>query len=148
MKTVQFETKLGPFIAKGDEKSVYFLGFSEQAVPACLPTPPLSSIQEELTLYFDKKLKTFKTPFHLLGTPFQVKVWQELLKIPHGKTISYLELATRVGNPKACRAVARANGANPLCVLIPCHRVINKDGRLGGYSSGIHRKQWLLEHEL
>jgi methylated-DNA-[protein]-cysteine S-methyltransferase len=81
------------------------------------------------------------------GTPFQKQVWNELQKIPFGKTISYLELSKRLGDVKAIRAVANANGKNPLWIVVPCHRVIGTDGSLTGYAGGLHRKQWLLEHE-
>ncbi len=81
------------------------------------------------------------------GTPFQLRVWQELRRIPWGQTISYGELARRVGNPKASRAVGQANAVNPIPLIIPCHRVIAADGSLGGYSSGLDRKRWLLRHE-
>jgi O-6-methylguanine DNA methyltransferase len=83
----------------------------------------------------------------LQGTPFQLRVWQELRKIPYGETVSYQELARRLKNPKASRAVGRACGANPIPLIIPCHRVIAGDGSLGGFSSGLARKRWLLEHE-
>jgi methylated-DNA-[protein]-cysteine S-methyltransferase len=81
------------------------------------------------------------------GTPFQLRVWQELRRIPRGQTISYGELARRVGSPKASRAVGQANAVNPIPLIIPCHRVIAADGSLGGYSSGLDRKRWLLRHE-
>jgi methylated-DNA-[protein]-cysteine S-methyltransferase len=86
-------------------------------------------------------------PLDLQGTPFQLRVWQELQKILRGETVSYQELAQRVGRPKAARAVGQACGANPIPLLIPCHRVIASDGSLGGYSSGLERKRWLLKHE-
>ncbi len=88
-----------------------------------------------------------QVPLDLKGTPFQIRVWQELQKIPRGTTISYHELATRLGNPKAARAVGQAVGANPIPIIVPCHRVIASDGSLGGYSSGLDRKRWLLRHE-
>ncbi|MCB0469520.1 MAG: methylated-DNA--[protein]-cysteine S-methyltransferase, partial [Flavobacteriaceae bacterium] len=81
------------------------------------------------------------------GTPFQKQVWDELLKIPFGKTISYMNLTKRLGDVKAIRAVANANGKNPLWIVVPCHRVIGSDGSLTGYAGGLHRKKWLLEHE-
>jgi AraC family transcriptional regulator of adaptative response/methylated-DNA-[protein]-cysteine methyltransferase len=99
-------------------------------------------------LYFQGKLKEFKTPIALNGTPFQKQVWEELLKIPYGQTISYKDLAIAVGNPRGCRAVAQANGANNLAVIIPCHRVINHNGRIGGYGGGLDRKKWLLDLEI
>jgi len=100
-----------------------------------------------LTAYFDGKLKEFQTPLFLLGSPFQKQVWEALNKIPFGETSSYLDIAKRIGRPAACRAVAQANGANQLAIIIPCHRVINHNGELGGYGGGITRKEWLLNLE-
>lgn len=107
----------------------------------------IDSIEKELQQYFAGELKKFKTPLFLLGSPFQKSVWQSLMKIPYGKIQSYSELATAVGKPKAFRAVANANGANLISIVIPCHRVINSNGNLGGYAGGVSRKEWLLNHE-
>ena len=92
-------------------------------------------------------LPFFSTPLFLTGTLFQNHVWQELQKIPFGKTCAYSDIASSISKPTAFRSVAQANGANQHCIIIPCHRVVNKDGSLGGYSSGIIRKEWLLQHE-
>ena len=110
--------------------------------------PLIEAAQRELSAYF----AGVPTDFAALtldprGTPFQLRVWQELRRIPWGQTISYGELARRVGNPKASRAVGQANAVNPIPLIIPCHRVIAADGSLGGYSSGLDRKRWLLRHE-
>jgi methylated-DNA-[protein]-cysteine S-methyltransferase len=102
---------------------------------------------KQLAGYFAGELKTFELPLALAGTPFQKRVWAELRRIPFGETISYLELARRVGNPKASRAVGSANGQNPVAVIVPCHRVIARDGTLGGFGGGLDRKEWLLNHE-
>ena len=102
---------------------------------------------EELRAYFAGELREFTVPLRPAGTPFQRKVWAELRRIPYGATISYAELAARVGNPNAARAVGSANGKNPVCVVIPCHRVIAADGTLGGFGGGLWRKEWLLRHE-
>ena len=104
-------------------------------------------IENELRFYFEGTLTEFKTPTHLLGSPFQQLVWRELLRIPCGQTRSYLEQAGAIGRHKAYKAVANANGANQLAVIIPCHRIINSNGSLGGYGGGLARKQWLLDHE-
>lgn len=93
------------------------------------------------------RLHSFTTLLRLLGTPFQKRVWQELLNIPYGETRSYSEIAVSVGRPAAYRAVAQANGANQLAIVVPCHRVINANGDLGGYGGGLSRKEWLLAHE-
>lgn len=102
---------------------------------------------EQLKAYFSGKLRSFDIQTDLEGTSFQQKVWKELRNIPFGKTISYLELSKRLGDVKAIRAVASANGRNPLWIIIPCHRVIGSDGSLTGYAGGLYRKKWLLEHE-
>ncbi|GAA4301615.1 methylated-DNA--[protein]-cysteine S-methyltransferase [Compostibacter hankyongensis] len=101
----------------------------------------------QLEAYFEGRLKSFDLPLEMQGTDFQRSVWTELLKIPFGKTISYLALSQRLGDEKAIRAAARANGQNPLPVIVPCHRVIGSDGSLTGYSGGLWRKKWLLQHE-
>lgn len=101
----------------------------------------------QLQEYFQGERQTFNLVLNPQGTDFQKEVWQELIKIPFGKTISYLELSKRLGNPKVIRAAANANGKNPLPILIPCHRVIGSDGSLTGYSGGLERKKWLLTHE-
>ena len=97
--------------------------------------------------YFSGKRKIFDLPIKQSGTLFQEKVWNELIKIPFGKTISYLQLSQKIGNVKLIRAVGTANGRNNLAIVVPCHRVIGSDGSLTGYAGGLSRKQWLLEHE-
>ena len=110
-------------------------------------TPLLENCVKQLEEYFTGKRRSFSLPMHLVGTEFQQKVWHALMSIPYGETISYKEESQRVGNEKAIRAVAQANGANPLPIVIPCHRVINANGNLGGYSSGVDKKQFLLNLE-
>jgi methylated-DNA-[protein]-cysteine S-methyltransferase len=97
--------------------------------------------------YFSGRRKVFELPVKQEGTPFQQKVWNELIKIPFGKTVSYLQLAQRLGDVKSIRAAASANGRNKLNIIVPCHRVIGSDGSLTGYGGGLPRKKWLLEHE-
>jgi len=101
----------------------------------------------QLNEYFEGKRKNFNLKLNPQGTSFQTKVWKQLEQIPFGKTVSYLELSKQLGDVKAIRAVANANGKNPLWIIIPCHRVIGSDGSLTGYAGGLYRKQWLLEHE-
>lgn len=103
--------------------------------------------KEQLNAYFNSELKVFQLPLNMSGSSFQKKVWQQLTSIPFGKTISYLTLSKQIGNVKAIRAAASANGKNPYCIVIPCHRVIGTNGSLTGYSGDIWRKKWLLEHE-
>ena len=110
-------------------------------------TPLLENCVKQLEEYFAGKRRCFSLPMNLVGTEFQQKVWHALMSIPYGETISYKEESQRVGNEKAIRAVAQANGANPLPIVIPCHRVINANGNLGGYSSGVDKKQFLLNLE-
>ena len=110
--------------------------------------PFIEAAKRELTAYFQGAPTDFAAlTLDPRGTPFQLRVWQELRRIPWGQTISYKELARRVGSPKASRAVGQANAVNPIPLIIPCHRVIAADGGLGGYSSGLDRKRWLLHHE-
>jgi methylated-DNA-[protein]-cysteine S-methyltransferase len=106
------------------------------------------AVRRELDEYFAGTRTTFELPLHLDGTPFQVKVWSALADIPYGETISYGELARRVGRPGAARAVGAANGRNPVSIVLPCHRVVGSDGSLTGYGWGVERKVWLLDHEL
>ena len=101
----------------------------------------------QLASYFGGKLRTFTVPLAPEGTHFQMRVWEELRHIPYGRTTSYHELAERIGEPRATRAVGQANGANPIAILVPCHRVIGADGSLTGYGGGMERKEFLLRLE-
>ncbi len=162
LKAAWIDTRLGPMMAISDEQALYLLEFvdrrglereverlRQRTKSAIIPgmTSPIRSIERELTLYFDGKLSQFITPLHLLGSPFQTGVWEQLRRIPPGETRSYAGIAQALGKPTAYRAVAQANGANQLAIVIPCHRVINSSGDLGGYGGGLTRKHWLLEHE-
>lgn len=108
---------------------------------------PFDEVKRQLTAYFEGRQTTFDLPLKLTGTPFQQQVWEELRKLPYGVTISYGELARRIGNPKACRAVGLANGQNPVSIVVPCHRVVGANGKLTGYSGGLSRKETLLALE-
>jgi methylated-DNA-[protein]-cysteine S-methyltransferase len=108
---------------------------------------PFDAVREQLDAYFAGERETFDVPMAVHGTDFQKRVWDQLVQIPYGETISYSELARRLGDPKLVRAVGLANGRNPISIIIPCHRVIGADGSLVGYGGGLERKQWLLEHE-
>jgi len=109
---------------------------------------PLARLAEDLSSYFAGRSRTIRTPLDLgSATPFQQRVWDELRRVPFGKTLSYAELARRAGAPRAARAVGQAVGANPIPILIPCHRVVRSDGGLGGFSAGLEIKRWLLRHE-
>lgn len=119
---------------------------SEEKITDIIPDE-LEDCVVQLNEYFEGTRKQFDLKLNPQGTDFQKKVWNKLLEIPYGKTISYLELSKQLGDVKAIRAVANANGKNPLWIIVPCHRVIGTDGSLTGYAGGIHRKQWLLDHE-
>jgi methylated-DNA-[protein]-cysteine S-methyltransferase len=126
----------------------------QQGKPAPSPRPEwrrddlaVRTARQQLDAYFGGDLQTFDLPLHMVGTPFQKEVWQGLLLIPYGTTISYAELARRIGRPGASRAVGAANGRNPIGIIVPCHRVIGADGTLTGYGGGLDRKEWLLAHE-
>jgi methylated-DNA-[protein]-cysteine S-methyltransferase len=108
---------------------------------------PFAAVREQLGAYFAGELEVFDLRLAPAGTAFQLRVWQELQRIPLGETISYGELAERIGNPRTMRAVGLANGRNPISIVVPCHRVIGADGSLVGYGGGLERKRWLLEHE-
>ena len=104
-------------------------------------------VREQLAEYFAGDRQTFDVPLKLAGTPFQQRVWQELVRIPFGTTITYAQLAQRIGKPTASRAVGHANSRNPISIIVPCHRVIGADGKLTGYAGGVDKKQWLLAWE-
>ena len=146
----EFPSPLGQIRATATARGISELTFVNRSfatTSAEIANPHLKKLRTELDRYFDGKLRKFCVKLDLAGTPFRLWVWQELARIPYGETISYIELARRVGNPKASRAVGGANGANPVCILIPCHRVIAADGSLGGYSAGLSRKEKLLALE-
>lgn len=103
---------------------------------------------KQLREYFDGTRTVFDLPFDMEGTPFQQRVWLELLKVPFGKTRSYMDISRALGDLKAIRAVGTANGANKIAIIIPCHRIIGSDGSLTGYAGGLHRKKWLLDFEI
>jgi methylated-DNA-[protein]-cysteine S-methyltransferase len=141
-------TPMSTMIATTDGKAITSLDFTDNA-PAIDNSnhPLLLRLKEELHEYFAGKRQTFTLPLNPQGTEFQKKTWETLLLIPYGETISYASEAKLFGNPKAVRAVANANGRNPISILIPCHRVIGTGGGLGGYSGGIWRKEFLLALE-
>ena len=156
-----FDTVLGLMVAVADDQRLYLLEFAdkpgldreldgfklqtESGVGQGLAV--LESIKIELKSYFEGRLTVFKTPLCLRGSPFQTLVWEELLRIPHGQTRTYAQQSEAIGKPKAYRAAANANAANQLAIIVPCHRVINSNGGLGGYAGGIMRKRWLIDHE-
>jgi len=162
LKASWLDTRLGPMIAISDDDALYLLEFvdrrglerevdrlRQKTRSAIIPgsTQPIELIERELSLYFDGRLKEFKTPIFFLGSLFQKQVWENLRKIPYGETCSYSDLSKLMGQTSAFRAVAQANGANQCAMIIPCHRIINANGDLGGYGGGLVRKKWLIDHE-
>ena len=148
MATAYMSTPLGSAKLEGDENGLTYVTVLETDEPESEIIPEtLEDAVYQLKEYFEGKRKNFDLLLNPEGTEFQKKVWAALLEIPFGKTISYLELSMKLGDVKAIRAVASANGKNPLWIIIPCHRVIGSDGSLTGYAGGLHRKKWLLNHE-
>jgi len=158
----RFESPLGTFISCATPKGICLLEFSDrkmlQTELKLIRKKFNTEIEEgeseyfdlvklQLDEYFNKKRKEFTVPLHMIGTPFQQKAWNELLKIPYGQTRSYKAQALALNSPLAVRAVANANGMNMIAIVIPCHRVIGEDGSLTGYGGGLWRKKWLLELE-
>ena len=131
----------------GKEKGVSEISVSQEGEVSTIIPAVLQEAVLQLQDYFEKKRTSFDFKINLKGTEFQQKVWKGLLEIPFGKTMSYMELSKNMGDAKAIRAVASANGKNPLWIVVPCHRVIGADGSLTGYAGGLWRKKWLLEHE-
>ncbi len=145
----QLKTPLGTVEICGDEHGLSRLTIIEEENFNQEDTPQeLLPAVNQLKQYFNRELIKFDLKLNPTGTAFQQMVWQALCKIPFGKTCSYLELARELGDIKAIRAVAAANGKNPLWIIIPCHRIIGSDGSLTGYAGGLWRKKWLLEHEM
>lgn len=157
------DSPVGPLLLAGDSEALHVLAFATpaggrqqlqisrpRAVDAAW-TPDtkgvLKNVRRELDQYFAGRLRQFTTRLAFTGTAFQNAVWQELTRIPYGQTISYLDLAKRIDNPKAVRAVGMANGANPIAIIVPCHRVIGSNGSLTGFGGGLPTKRALLELE-
>lgn len=144
-----FHTPLGPMIALWDARGLSALSWRDGPGPADPPLPPAPpALAEPIAAYLGGDIGALcRIPTHPQGTDFQRAVWSALQEVPPGQTWSYGELARHIGRPKAARAVAQACGANPIPLVIPCHRIIAADGRLGGFSAGLDRKRWLLAHE-
>ena len=147
--TTTFPTPIGPLTLHAHDGALTGVWMEDDFELPERPgnAPPLTDARIQLEAYFVGKLRAFDLPLAPEGTEFQLRVWSELSKIPYGETISYGELARRVGDPGAARAVGLANGKNPLPVIVPCHRVIGADGSLTGFGGGLDRKRRLLELE-
>jgi len=148
METTYINTPVGTLEIKGDEKGIASVHFLDTDKKTSAPIPEcIQPIARQFQEYFEGTRTVFNIKLNPEGTSFQKKVWKQLEKIPYAKTVSYQEIANRLGDPKVIRAAAAANGKNPIAILIPCHRVIGSDGSLTGYAGGLHRKKWLLDHE-
>jgi methylated-DNA-[protein]-cysteine S-methyltransferase len=149
-----FESPIGRLLLTSDGTALTGLYMEPSRKAQCtdgwmedVTVAPLSAAVRQLTEYFAGTRREFDLPLRLQGTTFQTRVWRELTEIPYGQTWSYGQLAHRIDQPSASRAVGLANGRNPISILVPCHRVIGADGSLTGYGGGIERKRWLLAHE-
>jgi methylated-DNA-[protein]-cysteine S-methyltransferase len=147
------DSPVGGLLIWSTGESLRQIDFMAAGHPATLPAPGrengafLDDVIRQLNAYFAGELQSFDLPLAPRGTPFQLGVWKRLCEIPYGETITYGELAARIGNPKASRAVGLANGSNPIPIIIPCHRVIGSSGKLVGYGGGLPRKEKLLSLE-
>lgn len=148
METAFIHTPLGITKIEGDEYGLASITVLNDEITASTVIPELiEDAVYQLQEYFEGHRDTFSLILNPIGTEFQKRVWAALQEIPYGRTISYMDLSKTLGDAKAIRAVAAANGKNPLWIVIPCHRVIGSDGSLTGYAGGLHRKKWLLNHE-
>jgi len=148
LKITYYKTPIGTAKIAGDENGVSSVSVLDEAIETSKVIPTcLQDCVKQLDEYFKGKRTDFNLKLNPQGTEFQQKVWNELLNVPYGKTSTYLEQTKKIGDVKAIRAVASANGKNPIWIIIPCHRIIGSDGSLTGYAGGIWRKKWLLEHE-
>lgn len=154
--TILTDTPIGPLRLAGDEAGLRRLEFAPLISASDFPQPPVNWVRRDadfheatrqLELYFSGKLQVFSLPLAPEGTAFQLRVWQQLLLVPWGKTAAYGEIAAGIGQPSACRAVGLANSRNPLPIFIPCHRIIGRNQSLTGYNGGLDRKQRLLDLE-
>lgn len=142
-----YNTKIGKLKIEYENDVLTGIAYTENEKEQGIRSELSDKTVLQLEEYFDGRRKEFDIPIKLRGTEFQKKVWNELLKIPYGATVSYKDIAIKIGNPKACRAVGMANHNNPILIIVPCHRVINENNKLGGYALGLDLKRKLLELE-
>ena len=148
MEKVVINSPLGFVLIEGNEEGISKISVtSDETILSETISDLFDDVVTQLNEYFQGNRTDFQFKMNPIGTDFQKKVWEELLKIPFGKTVSYQEVTNNLGDPKAIRAVANANGKNPLWIVVPCHRVIGSDGSLTGYAGGLWRKKWLLDYE-
>jgi methylated-DNA-[protein]-cysteine S-methyltransferase len=147
-QTCILSTPIGAIEITGTEAGIRAISFLDDPAPASETIPPeLADCVRQLEEYFAGTRTEFTLELDPEGTPFERRVWAHLLDIPYGQTRTYMQIAEALGDPKAIRAVGRANGRNPLAIVVPCHRVIGSNGDLVGYGGGLWRKEWLLAHE-
>lgn len=145
---ITYKSPIGTLYVGEENSSLVFISLSKPHISMSFNHMPcLDNAVSQLNEYFNSKRTVFDLPFNLKGTKFQIKVWQALLSIPYAQTVSYQDIAIKIGNPKAVRAVGAANAKNPLAIIIPCHRVIGKNGKLTGYNGGLSVKEFLLNLE-
>ena len=143
-----YQSPIGWVEIVGTQDEIVALNFADGTRSTGGDTPlVLRECIKQIGEYFDGKRKVFSVKLSMQGTEFQTRVWNQLLNVPYGKTVSYGEIAVALGNPAACRAVGAANGKNPISIIVPCHRIIGSNGKLTGYGGGLWRKEWLLRHE-
>lgn len=149
MSVAYLQTPLGIAYIEGDADGLQIVSITNDPIPSDFISIPddLAIGVQQLADYFSGKRTVFDVKLNPKGTEFQKRVWEELLNVPFGRTMSYLELSRRLGDKKAIRAVAAANGKNPIWLIVPCHRIIGSDGSLTGYAGGLWRKKWLIEFE-
>ncbi len=141
------KNELGYLVIKGGSEKIFSISFEDNKPEGGETNLVIEGCKSQLSEYFAGARKVFSVPLDLQGTDFQVEVWNELLKIPFGEVITYTSLAHRLGGVKKLRAVGMANSKNPVGIIVPCHRVIGKNGKLVGYGGGLWRKKWLLDFE-
>ena len=146
---VYYHSDIGVLEIVGDDTGIFSVNFVDDAVvpPTPEPCPGVQDCVEQLDEYFRGTRQTFSVTVSPRGSAFQQNVWQHLMTILFGQTTSYQDIARALGHPKASQAVGHANGSNPIAIIIPCHRVLGKNGKLTGYAGGLWRKEWLLRHE-
>jgi methylated-DNA-[protein]-cysteine S-methyltransferase len=142
-----YASPIGDLEIRSADDAITLVGFLRDEKLPEQATPVIQQCIQELDEYFFKGRKFFDVKLKLTGTDFQQKVWNQLQEIPYGKTTYYADIAQKVGDTNSVRAVGLANGQNPVAILVPCHRVIGKDGSMIGYGGGLERKEWLLRHE-
>jgi methylated-DNA-[protein]-cysteine S-methyltransferase len=142
-----YTSPVGELVIQSNDDKITVVGFLRDTKREVTITPVIAQCIQELDEYFNNERKFFTVDLNLIGSDFQRSVWTALMEIPYGKTVSYEDIAIHVGDIKSIRAVGLANGQNPIAVIIPCHRVIGKNGELVGYGGGLEKKEWLLQHE-